>query len=226
MTQSILKAQLAVLIRKGNPAELRDYLSTLRNADFRLAGTVLAEPDIWVGADFWQFAATLVAANNRAFLGTMLKAASALELTMPSSAFVGACTTDVDRRKSLESLLPRVASPAEIHDLLRLFAAPSQPQSDVPHAINEAVLFSAGTAPAYFVLFNLLKQHEDDTAYLRRFGIELIRKGDKRSFNLACIIKEYFALPELPGTFSLALQPYELSRLETSFDTFLTIINR
>lgn len=221
MTQSILKVQLAVLIRKGNPEELRAYLATLRNADFRLAGTVLAERDLWAGADFWQFAAALVAANNRAFLGTMLKAAAALSLSTPTPAFAAACTTEIDRRKALESLLPRVASPVEINALLRLFYT-----ADAPAATIEPLLFSAGTASAYFVLFNLLKQHEDDVAYLRRYGIELIRKGDKRSFNLACIIKEYFALPELPGTFSLALQPYELSRLDTSFDTFLTIINR
>lgn len=221
MTNSVLKAQLAVLIRKGRPEELRDYLATLRNADFRLAGTVLVERDLWTGADFWQFAAMLVAANNRAFLGTMLKAAASLGSTIPSSAFAAACTTEVDRRKALESLLPRVASPTEIHELLHLFYT-----SDAPAATIEPLLFNAGTAAAYFVLFNLLKQHDDNIGYLRRYGIELIRKGDKRSFNLACIIKEYFDLPDLPGTFSLALQPYELSRLETSFDTFLTIINR
>ena len=221
MTNSVLKAQLAVFIRTGKAEALRDYLLSLRNADFRLAGTVLTDKDLWTDADIWHFAATLVAANNRAFLGTMLKAAAALVLTTPSPAFADACTTEVDRRRALESLLPRVASPAEIHELLRLFYA-----ADAPAATVEPLLFNAGTAPAYFVLFNLLKQHEDDVAYLRRYGIELIRKGDKRSFNLACIIKEYFALPELPGTFSLALQPYELSRLDTSFDTFLTIINR
>lgn len=225
MTPSVLKAQLAVFIRGGKSEALRDYLLTLRTADFRLAGTVLADKTLWemlntesAVADFWTFAAVLVAADSRAFLGTMLKAAIALRLNAPTPAFAVACTTAIDCRKVLEALVPTAATPMEVNALLQAFAS--------EESVNEAVLFKVGTAPAYFVLFNLLKQHEDDAPYLRRFGIELIRKGDKRSFNLACIIKEYFGLPELPGTFSLSLQPYELSRLDTSYDTFLTIINR
>lgn len=225
MTPSVLKAQLAVFIRGGKAEALRDYLLTLRTTDFRLAGTVLADKTLWemlktenAVADFWTFAAVLVAADSRAFLGTMLKAATALRLKAPTPAFAAACTTAIDYRKVLEALVPTAVTPTEVNALTQMFAT--------EESVIEAVLFKVGTAPAYFVLFNLLKQHEDDAPYLRRFGIELIRKGDKRSFNLACIIKEYFGLPELPGTFSLSLQPYELSRLDTSYDTFLTIINR
>lgn len=218
MTNSVLKTQLLVFIRAGKAEAMRDYLLSLRNADFRLAGTVLTDKTLWTDADFWTFAATLVATNSRAFLGTMLKAAAALGLTAPTKAFADACTTTIDCRKALESLLPHAVTPVEVNDLLQMFRLDDH--------LYEAILFVVGTAPAYFVLFNLLKQHEDDVPYLRRFGVELIRKGDKRSFNLACIIKEYFDLPELPGTFSLSLQPYELSRLDTSYDTFLTIINR
>lgn len=231
MTNSVLKAQLSVFIRAGKTEALRDYLMTLRNADFRLAGMVLADKDLWTNADFWAFATTLVSTNSRAFLGTMLKAALLQGLTIPTKAFADACTTTIDCRKALEALLPKATSPTNVKTLLQMFREDmSSASSDVATSSStlsrEALLFKVGTAPAYFVLFNLLKQHEDDAAYLRRYGVELIRKGDKRSFNLACIIKEYFALPELPGTFSLSLQPYELSRLDTSYDTFLTIINR
>lgn len=218
MTQSVLKAQLAVFIRAGKTEALRDYLLTLRNADFRLSGTVLTDKTLWADADFWDFATVLVAANSRAFLGTMLKAAIACSQVCPTTEFAAVCLTDIDKRKVLETLMPQTVTPTEINDLFVRF--------HVEDTIREMMLFKAGTAAAYFVLFNHLKQHEDDLAHLRRFGVELIRKGDKRSFNLACILKEYFGLPELPGTFSLSLQPYELSRLDTSFDTFLTIINR
>lgn len=235
MTPSVLKAQLAVFIRAGKAVAFRDYLLSLRNADFRLAGAVLTENTLWdavntenTGADFWTFAAVLVEANSRAFLGTMLKAAAALKLTTPTADFARACTTPVDCRKALEALLPSAATPDAVNQLLQLFQAEDQPASTFSASVpmTESLLFRVGNAPAYFVLFNLLKQHEDDAAYLRRFGVELIRKGDKRSFNLACIIKEYFALPELPGTFSLSLQPYELSRLDTNYSTFLTILNK
>lgn len=235
MTPSVLKAQLAVFIRAGKAEALRDYLLSLRNADFRLAGAVLTEKTLWDVArtegddsDFWTFAAVLVTANSRAFLGTMLKAAMALGLTTPSAAFAKACTTAVDCRKVLEALLPLAANPADVNALMLQFREDENIGDKSGHSVplTETLLFRVGTPPAYFVLFNLLKQHEDDAAYLRRFGVELIRKGDKRSFNLACIIKEYFALPELPGTFSLSLQPYELSRLDTNYDSFLSILNK
>lgn len=220
MTPSSYRPQLAVLIRQGKIAELREFLASLRNANFRAASLVLAEGELWQGvANFWDFAATLVQANNKAYLGTMLKAAVASRNYLPTNAFAEVCLTDIDRKKVLEGLLHYASSPAEASNLLRLF--PIEPTS-----IVESILFRVGSSVCYFALFNLLKQHDDSPAYLRRFGVELIRKGDKRSFNLACIIKEYFGLPELPGTFSLSLQPYELSRLDTSFETFQTIVNK
>lgn len=221
MTSSVLKNQLQVFISAGKAEALRNYLLTLRNADFRLAGVVLADKMLWKGADFWLFAAELVRANNRAFLGTMLKAAVALRYDKPTIDFAAACTTAIDRRKVLEALLPCCSAPSDVVRLIEQFC---QESSDT--SLRTGVLFRAGTAPCYFVLFNLLKQSEDDLSLLRRYGVELIRKGDKRSFNLACIIKEYFGLAELPGTFSLSLPPYELSRLDESYETFLTILNK
>lgn len=218
MTPSVLKAQLSVFIKAGRAEALRDYLLTLRTADFRLAGIVLADPILWSDSDLWTFAATLVDANSRAFLGTMLKAAVSIGLLLPTAAFAEACTTAIDRRKVLEALLPQAEDAYTVNALLQMFP--------LENVARETVLFKVGTAPAYFALFNLLKHHEDQPLYLRRYGIELIRKGDKVSFNLACIIKEYFALPELPGTFSLSLPPYELSRLDTSYDSFKRILQR
>lgn len=236
MTPSVLKAQLAVFIRKGKAEALRDYLLSLRTADFRLAGMVLADKALWVdalqsvdfAAAFWEMSAVLVAANSRAFLGTMLKAAGVLGLTSPTETFAEACTTAVDCRKVLEALLPSAPDPVAVNSLLQRFRAEETAEEKAGAATLsvETLLFKVGTAPAYFVLFNLLKQHEDDAAYLRRFGVELIRKGDKRSFNLASIVQEYFGLPALPGTFSLSLKPYELSRLDTNYSTFLTILNK
>lgn len=220
MTNSILKTQLTAYVRQGRAEELCTYLSSLRNAHFRTASICLADASVWAdAADFWAVASALVATNNRAYLGTVLKAALATAHHVPSAEFAAACSTDIDRKKVLVALLPKAATPAEVNALLRLFAMEND-------TAVEGLLFRSGTSASYFVLFNMLKHYEDQPDYLRRFGIELIRKGDKRSFNLACIIKEYFGLPELPGTFSLSLQPYELSRLDVSFDTFLTIINR
>lgn len=226
MTPSILKTQIAVFIRQEKAESLRDYLASLRNADFRLAGQILADRQLWehlpeatANTMFWHFAAVLVAANNRAYLGTMLKAATATKSLMPTVEFATTCTTDIDKKKVLEALLPTQKPPSDVNAMLQMFGFDSA-------AATENILFKIGTPVCYFVLFNLLKQYEDRHDYLRRICIELIRKGDKYSFNLACIIKEYFGLAELPGTFSLSLQPYELSRLDANYDTFLSIIRK
>ena len=86
--------------------------------------------------------------------------------------------------------------------------------------------FRVGTPACYFLLFRALKQMDADLSYLRRIAVELIRKGDKTSFNLAAILQRYFDLGTLPGTFSLQMPPYELSRLDQSYDNFLKILLR
>ena len=48
----------------------------------------------------------------------------------------------------------------------------------------------------------------------------LMKNGDAMSFNLASLMKTYFALNELKGTFSLSLKPFELARIESSFEAF------
>jgi hypothetical protein len=48
----------------------------------------------------------------------------------------------------------------------------------------------------------------------------LMKRGDALSFNLASLMKEYFGLEEMKGTFSLRLKPFELARLETSYRAF------
>lgn len=221
MTPAVLNVLLMTYIKKGNAEGLRDYLATLRTTDFRLAGRLLSNPALWAEADFWHYAAVLVQADNRAYLGTMLKAAVGQSGTFPTAEFAKACTTDIDRKKVLEAYLPLMKKPQAAQDLMTLFS-PEGTATDWWLGL----FFRIGTPVSYFLLFNLLKRYEDRPEFLRRYGVELIRKGDKASFNLACIIQEYFGLPELPGTFSLVLPAYELSRLDTCYEAFQTILKR
>ena len=74
--------------------------------------------------------------------------------------------------------------------------------------------------PSYFLLFNSLHFIEHDTDRLIRIASYLIRLGDTLSFNLASLMKAYFGLVQVKGTFSLALEPYELSRIASSYGVF------
>jgi hypothetical protein len=210
---------------------LRDHLLALRNAEFRAASVVLAEANFWTSLSdeaFWSAFRTLCRADSRAFLGTLLKAAvgrrkrGGLQWTAPD--FLGFCREDataIDRRKMLEALLPLASTPEEAESLLGELW-----HREDGEKVRAAQLFRAATPPTYFLLFKTLRHFEDDKNYLRRVALELMRRGDKAAFNLAGMLREYFALGELPGTFALQLPPYELSRLDSRYDAFLKILNR
>lgn len=210
---------------------MRDYLAALRNADFRVASRLLGDKSMWADVtenSFWNIASILIAANNRAYLGTILKAcqsmhkSSALSFSVPEFAvFASTCITDIDKKKALESLLPLQEKPADVARLMSLFGL-----NDVTPNVRANLLFHVGTAPAYFLLFKELQQFEDQPAFIRRYAVELIRKGDKISFNLASILQQFFALDSLPGSFSLSIPSYELSRLNDAYDSFKKILLR
>jgi hypothetical protein len=65
-----------------------------------------------------------------------------------------------------------------------------------------------------------MKTMEEDASLLRSTCLALMKRGDARAFRLASLCVSYFGLEAIPGTFSLTLQPYELSRLDQSYDTF------
>jgi hypothetical protein len=118
----------------------------------------------------------------------------------------------IDCRKVLEALLPLAKKHEEITFLLRHFTA------DVQQRI--ALLLRITTLPAAYALFQEMKTMEEDTSLLRSTCLALMKRGDARAFRLASLCVSYFGLEELPGTFSLTLQPYELSRLDQSYETF------
>lgn len=226
-----LRDRLAVHVNARRYDALLAALSRLRNAEFRMAGAVMGTADFWrelSDTEFWTMFRTLCRADARAYLGTLLKAAAARIVagsSQPSGkdfeTFVAEEATVVDRRKMLAALLPVAVTPDATEALLaRLVRAEEGEKARVGH------LFRAATPAAYFVLFRTLRHFEDDKNYLRRVAVELMRRGDKLSFNFAGILREYFALGTLPGTFALHLPPYELSRLDTHYDAFLKILCR
>ena len=226
-----LRTRLSSHLAMGNFEALRDHLAALRTAEFRAAGVVLAEANFWsplTDEAFWAAFRTLCRADSRAFLGTLLKAAVGRRkragLHFGGAHFSTFCreeATTIDRRKMLEAFLPLVATPAEAESLLEMLWQRADGEK-----VRVAQLFRAATPAAYFLLFKALRHFDDDKLYLRRVALELMRRGDKQAFNLAGMLREYFALGELPGTFALQLPPYELSRLDSRYDAFLKILNR
>lgn len=218
---STLDARLAPCMAAGDYAALTVLLGTLSNSARRTAGYMIGEryaPCLpW--ERFWDLTAALVAYDSRAFLVTMLKAfvvrlpARRAALRDEGFASLCRCLNGVERQKALARLLPAMEDDAEVMHLFATLGSDDRRQW-LP------LLLQSATVPCYYVLFSSLRYVEDDRACLVRMAAFLIRKGDPLSFNLASLMKEYFGLDEVKGTFSLRLRPYQLSRIEQSFGAF------
>jgi len=223
----VLEKRLLAFAEIGDAAGLLAFLRTVSHADFRTASYLLREkllPSEAVAPRFWQLFATLVPADSKAYLGTFLKAAIPLfqagriEFDFVCLESYSAQCTPIDCRKLLDSWLPFAKNPDELRSLLQLFC----PEDD---EIRIGYLLQVNTGPACFELFQRLRRLEHRPAEVRRCCLHLMQRGDKRSFNLAGILQKYFDLGELPGTFSLRLEHYQLGRLDESYEKFLKILN-
>ncbi len=215
-----LQQRLEHFLAAADYRGLLKVLDALGATDFRTAGYLLAEVVLPAlsGAAFWDVFTVVVPHHPKAYLGTFLKAAARLygcgTIDFRHSGFRRFATTEataVDRRKTLDALLPLLRTPEEVSGLLDLFG--------VEAAARVVYLFRAGTKPCYFRLFVQLKAL-DDAALVGKYCRLLMQRGDRLSFNLAALLKHYFALEELGGTFSLRLRPYEHSRLDASYTSF------
>lgn len=216
---------LAQPVATGDAKALLATLAAMSHADFRRAGKCLGETLLPSCPEhYWELFSEVVPAHPKAHLGTFLKAA--VTLTRKDAAFwknerfvryIRSAANDIDRSKCLEALLPLVHNVDDARELLSL-CLPD------PHRKLAVHLLQAGTVTSYFLLFRHLRTLEDNPDMLRKCCIALLKKGDSLSFNLACAIQDYFSLERLPATFSLHLMPYQLSRLEESFDAFRQLL--
>lgn len=214
------------------PQQLLAYLAEMSNAQFRNASRVLGERLLpSVGNDvFWQNFSTLFLSDRKAYLGTLLKAlvlrlsprgaevtTSGLEESgIWEPEFVSVCAelTDTDRKKVLLALLPLLASPADAERIL-LQCGLNEGSAWIPF------LLQVQSRPCYFLLLKALRYVEHDKPLLIRTCHFLMKRGDGLSFSMASLLRLSFGLEEVRGTFSLSLEPYQLARIEQSYDAFL-----
>ena len=210
---------------------LQTYLAELSNAHFRTAGYMIGErlmPDTRP-ADFWEVMLRLIRWQPKAFTVTMAKAAMPRlidgTLTINDAGFLSLAEylrSDerwIDRQKLLMQWLPAARDPMTIERLFDLMNV------DDPRKRADFLLRTEGMAAA-FVLLRTLRFEEHDRPWLTQVCRTLMKRGDNLSFNVASMLREFFDLQELKGIFSLHLQPFELSRLDTDFDTFKRVARK
>ena len=173
-------------------------------------------------ADFWALTQVLISYHPKAFLVTLLKSVGQRGMNVHSEAFAVFCHSlrgnELDVQKTLLQLLPLAHRPEAMEHLFHLLAVDDR-ERRIPYLIRTATL------PAFYLLFHTLKYVEHDRSLLIRTVYFLMKRGDDASFNLASLLKAYFGLDEVHGTFSLRIEPYQLARLEGSFEAFATALN-
>lgn len=200
--------------------ELLELLDSFSNSQFRTAVYMLGEKyALELSADgFWRLFSVLLQRDSKAFLIVMLKALVQRmekgEASIQDEGFKNLChiMNEVDRQKTLQFLLPYLKDEEQVRYLFRCFSM--EANEWIPYLIK------VNTLPCAFVLFSSLRYIEHERDYLVRIAYYLMKRGDGLSFNLASLMKAYFGLEELKGTFSLQLKPFELARLETSYKAF------
>ena len=211
------------IIEAEDFSSIPTYLSSLSNASFRTAGYVLGERIMQEVSPvaFWNIFIELNKFDSKAFLLTTLKAlisrSGVGDVSFSDSAFkdflVSIQNRPVDSHKTIKFILPNLSGVQQIEQFF-LNLGLKERNEWIPY------LLEVSSLPSQFLLFNSLRYVEHDMNFLVRVARVLIRKGDSLSFNVASLMKIYFGLDEIKGTFSLQLRPYELSRIEQSYDAF------
>lgn len=227
----VIERCLALSIQHKEWMEIAGYMDRLSNADFRTACNILCErllPTMESGA-FWEMFSVLVPLNPKAYLVTFLKGASVIykeqrlsfdnEYLREYGKGIVENGSQIDRDKFIVFMLPLFEQPNEIELVFSIF------RIDIP-SDKLAFLIRYNSIACYYVLFRTLRLLEHDHAILENYCILLKKKGDRLSFNLASIIKCYFDLTSVKGTFSLQVCPYELNYLELSYGTFKQVLTR
>lgn len=221
----ILRQRLLRIVRQKDAEAFLEALASLSVSDFRSASSMMREGILGEleAEDFWTFFHTIVPTNPRAYLGTFLKAAATKyaygEFPLSAKHIARFCTwaSDIDKRKFAQAFLPIIKSPEEICVLMDGLALPSQ--------AHISLLLPVATPQAAYALFQHLRRIEGESQTLRSVCIALMRRGDGQAFALASMLKSYFGIEDLPGTFSLHLEPFHFSGFSDNYETFRKLIS-
>ena len=219
-----IEARLNLYIGQCDWQGVLSYLGTLSHSHFRTAGHILGRllAAEMVETDVWPLSEALVRYNAKAFLGTVLKALGEglndgrfhLRSQLGGSFWQLVKQNPVDAQKTLQRLLPLFQKPEDVAWLLHLMGV-----EEGEHKIS--YLLRVDTMPARFQLLHALRYVENDRQLLIRVVRFLMKRGDAPSFSLASLLCTLYGLKEeVKGTFSLRLEPYQLARVEQSYEAF------
>ena len=194
-----IEDKLLPSVRTGDAEELIRLLDSFSRSGQRTAGYILGERLLsdCPAPIYWKMTEALVKYDSRAYLITLMKTLLV--------------RWEQGTASPLDKPFARLA--ASFNEVERQKVAEGREQM--------VYLVRIDTLPCLFLLLRSLRYIEHDRSEVLRVASTLMKRGTGQSFNLASIIKVAFGLDELKGTFSLRLQPYQVARLEQSYEAFL-----
>lgn len=216
-----LEAKLLPVIQAGDTEALAVLLTSFSRSEQRTANYILGERLLLdCPADlYWKMTEALVLYDSKAYLITLMKTflrrmkSGTAKLADKHFSRLAAGFNDIERQKVALLLLPELGQPALVEQLFSLMGIAKGREQMV-------YLVRVDTLPCLFLLLRSLHYIEHDRGEVLKVARQLMKRGTGASFNLASIIKVAFSLDELTGTFSLRLQPYQIARLEQSYEAF------
>ena len=208
-------------LKEADSEGLVRLLSSFSRSEQRTAGYMLGERLLLdcPAELYWQMTEALVCYDSKAYLITLMKT-FLLRLSRGTASLsdvpfgrLAAGFNEVERQKVALLLLPELEQPKQVEQLFQLLGLAKGREQLV-------YLIRVDTLPCLFLLLRSLRYIEHDRAEVLKVARQLMKRGSGSSFNLASIVKVAFGLDELSGTFSLRLQPYQIARLEQSYEAF------
>lgn len=208
-------------LRDADSDGLVRLLSSFSRSEQRTAGYMLGERLLLdcPAELYWQMTEALVRYDSKAYLITLMKT-FLLRLSRGTASLsdvpfgrLASGFNEVERQKVALLLLPEFEQPKQVEQLFQLLGIAKGREQLV-------YLIRVDTLPCLFLLLRSLRYVEHDRAEVLKVARQLMKRGSGSSFNLASIVKVAFGLDELSGTFSLRLQPYQIARLEQSYEAF------
>ena len=208
-------------LKEADSEGLVRLLSSFSRSEQRTAGYMLGERLLLdcPAELYWQMTEALVCYDSKAYLITLMKTfllrlgRGTASLSDVPFGRLAAGFNEVERQKVALLLLPELEQPKQVEHLFQLLGLAKGREQLV-------YLIRVDTLPCLFLLLRSLRYVEHDRAEVLKVARQLMKRGSGSSFNLASIVKVAFGLDELSGTFSLRLQPYQIARLEQSYEAF------
>lgn len=216
-----IEQHLLPLVQSGDAEALISLLDSFSRGEQRTAGYMLGEQLLVAcpGEVYWKMTEALVQYNSRAFLITLMKTFIARmergTASISDKPFkrLAASFNDIERQKVALLLLPSFNRPEQVEQFFNILGIAKGREQMV-------YLVRIDTLPCLFLLLRSLRYIEHDRQEVLQIARTLIKRRTGSSFSLASIIKVAFGLDELTGIFSLRLQPYQIARLEQSYEAF------